>query len=79
LQARKQNILTCSPAARNGSFLATPSSDTLLAMNILGSETIFSWIPEYILCLFFYRDLYDISPAPNSGKGFFTETPMIND
>lgn len=56
-----------------------PLIDALLAMNILGSETIFSWIPENILRLFFYRDLYDISPPKNSGKGIFTETPMVND
>jgi hypothetical protein len=56
-----------------------PLVDALLAMNILGSETIFSWIPENILRLFFYRDLYHISPPRNSGKGLFTETPMVND
>ncbi|KAF2687598.1 FAD/NAD(P)-binding domain-containing protein [Lentithecium fluviatile CBS 122367] len=52
--------------------------DVLLALNILGSETIFSWIPENILRLFFYRDLSDISPPRNSGKGIFTDTPMVN-
>lgn len=52
-----------------------PLIDSLLALNILGSETIFSWIPESILRLFFYRDLYDISPP--SG-GLFQETPMVN-
>jgi hypothetical protein len=52
--------------------------DSLLAFNIFGSETIFSWIPETILRLFFYRDLSEISPPPNSGKGIFTETPMVN-
>jgi hypothetical protein len=56
-----------------------PFVDALLAMNIFGSETVLSWIPENILRLFFYRDLYDISPAKNSGKGLFTETPMVND
>lgn len=55
-----------------------PIIDALLAMNILGSETIFSWIPENILRLFFYRDLEDMSPPRNSGKGIFTETPMVN-
>lgn len=49
--------------------------DVLLAFNIFGQETIFSWIPETILRLFFYRDLKDISP---SGQGLFTETPMVN-
>ncbi|KAF2739576.1 FAD/NAD(P)-binding domain-containing protein [Polyplosphaeria fusca] len=56
-----------------------PLIDGLLALNIFGSETIFSWIPENILRLFFYRDLYDVSPPANSGKGIFTETPMVND
>jgi len=49
--------------------------DTLLAFNIFGQETIFSWIPESILRIFFYRDLRDISP---SSGGLFTETPMVN-
>lgn len=56
-----------------------PLVDSLLALNIFGSETIFSWIPEGILRLFFYRDLRDIAPPPNSKKGIFTETPMVND
>ena len=50
----------------------------LLSLNILGSETIFSWIPENLLRLFFYRDLSDLSPPSQSGKGLFTETPMVN-
>lgn len=50
----------------------------MLALNIFGSETIFSWIPEGIPRHFFYRDLYDLSPPRNSGKGIFTETPMVN-
>ena len=49
--------------------------DSLLAFNIFGQETIFSWIPETILRLFVYRDLKDIAPA---GRGLFTETPMVN-
>lgn len=49
-----------------------------LSLNIFGSETIFSWIPESLIRIFFYRDLYDLSPPPNSGKGLFTETPMVN-
>lgn len=53
--------------------------DTLLATNVFGSETIFSWIPENILRLFFYRDLYDISPPSQNSKGIFEETPMVND
>lgn len=55
-----------------------PIIDILLSLNIFGSETIFSWIPETLLRLFFYRDLADISPPPNSGKGIFTETPTVN-
>ncbi|KAK3711976.1 hypothetical protein LTR37_009288 [Vermiconidia calcicola] len=55
-----------------------PIIDMLLSLNILGSETIFSWIPENLLRLFFYRDLSDLSPASQSGKGLFTETPMVN-
>lgn len=49
--------------------------DSLLAFNIFGQETIFSWIPESILRNFFYRDLKDIAPAD---RGLFTETPMVN-
>lgn len=49
--------------------------DVLLAFNIFGQETIFSWIPETILRLFFYRDLKDIAPTD---QGLFTETPMVN-
>jgi hypothetical protein len=55
-----------------------PLVDALLALNIFGSETIFSWIPETILRLFFYRDLYDISPPSRNSKGIFEETPMVN-
>ncbi len=49
--------------------------DILLAFNILGQETVFSWIPESLLRVFFYRDLKDLAPA--SG-GLFTGTPMVN-
>ena len=49
--------------------------DTLLAFNIFGQETIFSWIPESLLRIFVYRDLGDLAP---SGEGLFTETPMVN-
>lgn len=52
--------------------------DMLLAFNIFGQETIFSWIPENLLRIFFYRDLADISPPKGSAKGLFTETPMVN-
>ncbi len=49
--------------------------DILLAFNIFGQETVFSWIPESLLRIFFYRDLRDL--APTSG-GLFTGTPMVN-
>ena len=49
--------------------------DTLLAFNIFGQETIFSWIPESLLRIFFYRDLDDLAPQ---SEGLFTETPMVN-
>lgn len=49
--------------------------DVLLAFNIFGQETFFSWIPETFLKLFFYRDLRDIAPTD---RGLFTETPMVN-
>ncbi|KAG9803376.1 FAD/NAD(P)-binding domain-containing protein, partial [Aureobasidium melanogenum] len=54
-----------------------PIIDMLLAFNILGQETIFSWIPERLLRKFFYRDLADIAPPPGSA-GLFEETPMVN-
>ncbi|GAB7349151.1 hypothetical protein MBLNU459_g8090t1 [Dothideomycetes sp. NU459] len=54
-----------------------PVVDMLLAFNIFGQETIFSWIPESLLRVFFYRDLSDISPPPGEA-GLFTETPMVN-
>jgi thioredoxin reductase len=50
--------------------------DIILAFNIFGQETIFSWIPETLLRRFFYRDLTDL--APTSSKGLFTDTPMVN-
>lgn len=46
----------------------------LLACNIFGQETRFTWIPEWLLRKFFYRDLQDIAPA----EGLYTETPMAN-
>ncbi|KAK5117788.1 hypothetical protein LTR85_008763 [Meristemomyces frigidus] len=55
-----------------------PIVDILLALNITGSETPLSFIPETLLRLFFYRDLKDLAPPKNSGKGLFTETPMVN-
>jgi len=49
--------------------------DMILALNIFGQETIFSWIPELLLRKFFYRDLEDLAPTD---KGIFTGTPMVN-
>ncbi|KAL8944888.1 MAG: hypothetical protein Q9216_000178 [Gyalolechia sp. 2 TL-2023] len=49
--------------------------DGLLALNIFGQETIFSWIPETLLKRLFYRDLEDLAP---DSEGLFTETPMVN-
>ncbi|KAK6349664.1 hypothetical protein TWF696_005943 [Orbilia brochopaga] len=50
--------------------------DMFLAFNIFGYETWLSWVPEWLLRVLFYRDLAEISPP--SGKGIFTETPMVN-
>lgn len=50
--------------------------NTLLALNIFGQETMFSFVPEFLLRKLFYRDLEDIAPA--SGKGLFSDTPMVN-
>ncbi|KAI9932486.1 hypothetical protein ASPWEDRAFT_46990 [Aspergillus wentii DTO 134E9] len=47
---------------------------SLLALNIFGQETFLSWIPEWLLHKFFYRDLQDIAPS----GGLFTQTPMAN-
>lgn len=49
--------------------------DILLALNVFGQETIFSWIPESLLRIFFYRDLADLAPV---SEGLFTGTPMVN-
>lgn len=49
--------------------------DMILALNIFGQETRFSWIPESLLRIFFYRDLEDLAPA---SEGLFTGTPMVN-
>ncbi|PSN64725.1 FAD/NAD(P)-binding domain-containing protein [Corynespora cassiicola Philippines] len=75
-QAEHTNVL-----ARSEKWIIprNPVIDGLLALNVFGSETFLSWIPENILRIFFYRDLKDIAPPKNSGKGIFTETPMVND
>ncbi|MCJ1298714.1 hypothetical protein MMC08_001504 [Hypocenomyce scalaris] len=49
--------------------------DMLLALNVFGAETVFSWIPEDLLRLLFYRDLKDLAPTK---QGLFTGTPMVN-
>ncbi|KAF2402510.1 dimethylaniline monooxygenase (N-oxide forming) [Trichodelitschia bisporula] len=56
----------------------TPLVDVLLSLNIFGSETFLSFIPENLLRIFFYRDLSDLAP-PHGAGGIFTETPMVND
>lgn len=70
--AEKINVL-----ARSDKWIIPRNAfiDGLLAFNIFGQETLFSWIPEQILRIFFYRDLKDIAPAD---QGLFTETPMVN-
>jgi len=45
-------------------------------MNLFGYETSLSFIPEWFLRHFFYRDLQSIAPAR---KGLYTGTPMCND
>ena len=50
--------------------------DILLSMNVFGEEAMFSFVPEFCLRWFFYRDLKDLAPQ---GKGFYTGTPMCND
>src|ERR1700759_4500689 len=37
-----------------------PVIDALLSLNVYGGETPFSWIPESLLRVFFYRDLQDL-------------------
>jgi hypothetical protein len=52
-----------------------PVIDVLLSFNVFGGETFLSWIPEFFLRKFFYRDLEDLAPTD---KGLFTGTPMVN-
>ncbi|KAM5351077.1 hypothetical protein ACJ41O_003800 [Fusarium nematophilum] len=49
--------------------------DALLSFNILGHETLLSFIPEFLIRKLFYRDLEYLAPAE---KGIFTDTPMVN-
>ncbi|ESK92162.1 flavin-binding monooxygenase-like protein [Moniliophthora roreri MCA 2997] len=71
-QAGKTTIL-----ARSDKWIIPRNAivDMLLAMNIFGQETYLSWIPEFLLRRFFYRNLADLAP---SHQGIFTETPMVN-
>lgn len=50
--------------------------DSLLSMNVTGYQTFLTFIPEWLLRHFFYRDLADLAP---DHKGLFTQTPMCND
>ncbi|KAI2602141.1 FAD/NAD(P)-binding domain-containing protein [Hypoxylon sp. NC1633] len=49
--------------------------DVLFSLNIWGQETTLSFIPEFLLKKFFYRELQDIAP---NDKGLFMDTPMVN-
>ncbi|KAG7099780.1 hypothetical protein E1B28_001592 [Marasmius oreades] len=71
-QAEKTTIL-----ARSDKWIIPRNAivDMLLAMNIFGQEIYLSWIPEFLLRRFFYRELADLAP---SHQGIFTETPMVN-
>jgi len=75
LSTPKPSQLLSLPALTNGSLPANALIDILLAFNIFGQETLFSWIPESMLRIFFYRDLSDLAPQ---SEGLFTENPMVN-
>lgn len=47
---------------------------TLIASNVWGEEVPISWIPEWLLRKFFYRDLQDITPT----EGLYTASPLVN-
>ena len=68
---------TTSVLARSDKWIIPRNAfvDGLLAFNIFGQETRFSFIPEWLLRTFFYRDLSDLAPQ---SEGLFTETPMVN-
>lgn len=53
-----------------------PVIDILLSLNVFGAETYSSYIPEYFLRRFFYRDLSDLAPK---NEGLWESTPMVND
>ena len=69
--------MTTSVLARSDKWIIPRNAivDVLLAFNIFGQETMFSFIPEWLLRVFFYRDLSDLAPTSD---GLFTETPMVN-
>lgn len=71
------NATSTSVLARSDKWIIprNPIVDILLAFNIFGQETVFSWIPESILRIFFYRDLADLAPT---STGLFEGTPMVN-
>lgn len=50
--------------------------DILLALQPFGREMQLSFIPEWFIRTFHYRDLKDLSPAH---KGLFEGTPIVND
>ncbi|KAF4119386.1 Flavin-binding monooxygenase-like, partial [Geosmithia morbida] len=52
--------------------------DVLLSLNIFGQETLLSFVPEFLLRKFFYRDMQAVAPPAGSGKGLFTDTPIVN-
>lgn len=49
--------------------------DGLLALQPFGRETYLSWIPEFLLRKFHYRDL-EAKMAPS--QGFYVDTPIVN-
>ncbi|KAI5479695.1 dimethylaniline monooxygenase (N-oxide forming) [Pseudohyphozyma bogoriensis] len=50
--------------------------DTMLALQPFGREMPLSFIPEWLVRTFHYRDLKDVSPP---AKGLFEGTPIVND
>ncbi|BGP05362.1 Baeyer-Villiger monooxygenase [Rhodotorula toruloides] len=50
--------------------------DILLSLQPFGREMPLSFIPEWLIRKFHYRDLQDLSP---SSKGLFEGTPIVND
>ncbi|XTI86411.1 hypothetical protein V2W45_1467148 [Cenococcum geophilum] len=56
---------------------AVETLEFVAAENVVHTNVL-ARVPEG-LRLFLYRDLYDLSPPPNSSKGIFIDTPMVND